>query len=233
MWQITYGRSALFITKPLRNRCWGRAAAGPAPPGRAPARRAGRPRRRWCRPPAARAAAAARPRSPRARSPRRRRARGRHCAAPRAALRLAGELRFGAPEHDLVAATQQPRHLARRADSAIAASAARKRLDAGEPHLALDRAVVLELEHVHERAQRHPLDDERAEHDRERGEQDQVAVRETRPAGSAGRKRERRGERHDPAHAAPADDRRGRASTGPPRRARPPCRPARDGSASG
>ena len=90
-------------------------------------------------------------------------------------MAAAGQLRFGAPEQHLVAATQQRRQV-------LAGQLGRgrergaQRLDPGEPHLPLHRAVVLELERVDEGPQRHALDHERPEHDGEGGEQDQIAV---------------------------------------------------------
>ena len=82
-----------------------------------------------------------------------------------------------------------------------------QRLDPGEPHLALDRAVVLEPQAQQQRPQRQTLEHERAEHDAERRDEDQVAKGE-----HLGRQRERRGERHRAAHAAPPHNRRGRAA---------------------
>ncbi len=43
-----------------------------------------------------------------------------------------------------------------------------------------DRIVVLKMEPVKQRLERHPLDHQRAEHDDEGGEDDQIAVREPR-----------------------------------------------------
>ncbi len=65
---------------------------------------------------------------------------------------------------------------------------------------AADGIVVLQLEHPQEGPQRQTLNDQGAQHDRERRRDDQVTVGERR------RQRQRRGERHDTAHAGPGDD---------------------------
>ena len=65
---------------------------------------------------------------------------------------------------------------------------------------AADRIVVTQIERAQQRLQRQSLDHQRAEHDGERRQHDQVAIRKRR------RQRQRRGERDDAAHAGPRDD---------------------------
>src|SRR5262249_3154032 len=72
--------------------------------------------------------------------------------------------------------------------------------DACTRHLFLDRVVRLEMQKPKQRLQSHALQHQRAQHHAKRREHDQIATRKS------GRQRERRGERHQTAHAAPCDE---------------------------
>ena len=80
------------------------------------------------------------------------------------------------------------------------ASAGTQRAFARRAQFAADRIVVVQIERAQQRLERQPLDHQRAEHDGERRQHDQVAIRKRR------RERQRRGQRDDAAHAGPRDD---------------------------
>ena len=65
---------------------------------------------------------------------------------------------------------------------------------------ATDRVAVVQIERAQQGLQRQALNHQRAQHDRERGQHDQVTE------GKAGRERHRRRERDDAAHARPRND---------------------------
>ena len=87
----------------------------------------------------------------------------------------------------------------RPSSAASAASASAARPVASSPAIA---AFAVEPEQAHQRPEGQALDDQRRQHHGEGGEHDEVALREV------GRQREGGRERHEAAHAAPADQHR-------------------------
>jgi len=90
---------------------------------------------------------------------------------------------------------------------------------ARRPDFTGNRIVIAQLEGANQRAQRQPLDHERPQDHGKRREDDQISKRKCRSA-DLGRKRQRRRERDDPAHAGPPDDERASKRRGRPELAR-------------